>query len=215
MIAIAAFGVVVLLLVVAQLVLPGVAAQRIRDRLQKSGTVLSVEVHAFPAIELLWHRADSVVIRLGRYRSSPGSIGSQIGETADVGKLDAVASEVDTGLLTLRDATLRKRGDQLTASALVTETDLRAAVPFLQSVTPVASSTGRLILRGTASVLGVTARVDATVAAQDGKLVVAPNLPLGGLATVTVFSSPSVHVDAVAARATPAGLAVSATARVK
>lgn len=215
MIAIATAGVVVLLLVAAQLVLPRLAARRIRDQLQGSGTVLSVKVHAFPAIELLWHQADRVVIKLGVYRSTPGKIGSRLGETADVGKLDASASEVDTGLLTLRNATLRKRGDQLVGSALVTESDLRAAVPFLDSVTPVASGRGRLTLKGTATVLGLKASVNATVVAQDGKLVVAPNLPLGGLATVTVFNDPHLEVQDVAARATADGLAVSARGRFK
>src|SRR5207248_45620 len=57
-IAIATVGVIVLLLVVAQLVLPGIAEQRLRDRLSRNGTVIQVHVSAFPAIELLWHHAD-------------------------------------------------------------------------------------------------------------------------------------------------------------
>ncbi|MFZ0377875.1 MAG: hypothetical protein WAL38_08625, partial [Solirubrobacteraceae bacterium] len=60
-------GLVLLVLVVAQLVLPGIAADRLRDQLARSGTVISVKVSAFPAIELLWGDADSVVVRLGRY----------------------------------------------------------------------------------------------------------------------------------------------------
>src|SRR2546423_453444 len=93
-------AVIVLLLVIAQLVLPGVAAQRLRDSLSKSGRVLEVKVSAFPAIELLWHRADSVVVRLGRYRSTPGHLGSKLGEASDTGTLDASVQELDTGLLT-------------------------------------------------------------------------------------------------------------------
>ena len=164
--------------------------------------MLSVKVNAFPAIELLWHQADRVVIRLGRYRSTPGKLGGTLGEPADVGSLDASASELDAGLLTLRNATLRKRGDELTGSAPVTEADLRAAVPFLDNVAAGRVGRGRLTLRGTATLLGLRASVDATVAAQDGELVVAPNVPLGGLATVTVFSDPRIEVQDVAARAT-------------
>ena len=62
-----AAGVVVLVVVllgVAQLVLPGIAASSIRDRLSRSGKVLDVQVSAFPAIELLWHQADRVVVRM-------------------------------------------------------------------------------------------------------------------------------------------------------
>ena len=136
------------LLVVAQLVLPGIAAQRVRDQLARSGQVLSVQVHAFPAIELLWHHADRVVIRLGRYRTPAGKLGSSLGQSGDVGSLDATATEVDTGLLALHDAHLAKRGNHLTASATVTDADLHAALPILQSVTPVASTVGQLVAAG-------------------------------------------------------------------
>src|SRR5205085_2419393 len=105
-------GLVLVLLVVAQLVLPGIAAQRLRDRLSRSGRVLSVEVSAFPAIELLWHRADRVVIRMRRYQSNPGHLGTLLSQAGDVGSLDASASELDSGLLILRDATLHKRGNE-------------------------------------------------------------------------------------------------------
>ena len=137
---IATAGVVVVVFGVAQLVLPGVAAQSLRDRLGHSGEVLKVQVEAFPAIELLWHQADRVVVRMGRYRSSTGHLGGLLAEARDVGSLDASSAELDAGLLTLRDAALRKRGDQLTGSARVTEADLRAALPILDSVQPVASS---------------------------------------------------------------------------
>jgi LmeA-like phospholipid-binding len=210
-----AAGVVLLVLVVAQLVLPGIAAQRLRDRLARNGTVLHVEVHAFPAIELLWHQADRVVIRMGTYQSAPGNLGSLLGQTADVGSLDASAGELNTGLLTLRNATLRKRGNQLTGSAHITESDLQTALPILQSVTPVASGNGQLTLRGTASLIGVTASVDATVRAQDGRLVVEPQVPLGGLATLTVFGDPHVAVQGVSAAPTPDGFTASAQAQLR
>jgi hypothetical protein len=204
----AALGVLLLALVVlgvGQLVLPGIAAQRLRDRLAKSGTVLSVQVHAFPAVELLWHHADRVVIRMGRYRSEPAPLGDTVAQSGDVGSLDASAQELDTGLLTLRNATLRKRGDQLTGSAQVTEADLRTAVPILQSVQPVASGDGALTLRGTATVLGVSATIDATVAARAGGLIVAPDVPFGGLATVRVFDDPHIDIQSVGASSSSDG----------
>ncbi len=214
-IALATAGAVLLLLALAQLVLPGIAEQRLRDRLARSGTVLQVEVDAFPAIELLWHDADRVVIRLAQYRSNPGPLGNLLGEAGGVGSLDASAARLDTGLLTLRDATLKKRGDQLTGTARVTETDLQAAVPFLDRVAPVASGGGQLTLRGTATLFGVSATADATVAAQQGKLVVQPDIPFGGLATVTVFSNPHVQVLGVSAHSDPAGFSVTATGRLR
>jgi hypothetical protein len=210
-IAIATAGVVILVLVVAQLVLPGIAADRLRDRLNKSGNVISVEVHAFPAIKLLWNHADRVVVRMGSYHSGTGPLGSLLSETSDVGSLDASAQEFSSGLLTVRNAALRKRGNQLVGTALVTEADLRRSLPILQSVVPVASSEGRLTLRGTASLFGVTATVDATVSASDGTLVVSPDVPFGGFATVTVFSNPRVQVESVGATTAPGGFRVTAT----
>jgi len=214
-IAIATAGVVILVLVIGQLVLPGIAADRLRDRLSKSGNVISIEVHAFPAIELLWHHADRVVVRMGSYRSAAGPLGSLLSETSDVGSLDASAAEFDSGLLTVRNAALRKRGNQLVGTALVTEADLRRSIPILQSVVPVTSTDGRLALRGTASLFGVTATVDATVSATDGKLVVAPDVPFGGFATVTVFSNPHLEVRSVGATPAPGGFRVTATGRLK
>jgi hypothetical protein len=208
--AIAAALTALVLLGVAQLVLPGIAAQRLRDRLSSSGKVISVSVSAFPAIELLWHHADRVVVRMADYRSAVESLGSNLASAGDARTLDASVGLLQTGLLTLRDATLTKRGNQLTGTARVSEADLRAAVPFLDDVQPVASGGGQLTLRGTATLFGVTASVDATVAAAGGHLIVQPDVPFGGLATVTVFSNPHVSVQGVGASPAPDGFSLLA-----
>src|ERR1700744_5603907 len=158
-------AVVLVALVVAQLVLPGIAAHRLRDRLGRSGRVLEVQVSAFPAIELLWHHADSVVVRMASYRATPSSLPATLDQAGTVGSLHASAQTFQDGLLTLHDASLVKEGNRLARTATVNESDLPVAAPFLQSVTPVASSDGRLTLRGTAPLLGLTATGDATVSA--------------------------------------------------
>ncbi len=213
--AIGAAAFVVILLVVAQLVLPGIASQRLRDRLSRSGEVLEVKVSAFPAVELLWHKADHVVIRMASYRTNPGNLGGLIGQAGDTGSLDASATTFDSGLVTLHDARLRKHGDTLTGNASVDEADIRRALPILQSVQPVLSSNGELVLRGTATILGVTATADATVSAVDGRLQVTPDVPFGGLATLTLFADPHVYVNAITARPTATGFAVSGTASLR
>lgn len=213
-----ALGVVVvalLVLVVAQLVLPGIAANRLRDQLSESGTVLSVSVHAFPAIELLWGQAGSVVVRMGRYQAGASEIGAKLGGAANVGKLDLSAQVVQSGALTLHDARLRKRGNELIGSATVMQSDLRAAVPFLDKVQPVASSGNQLILRGTASLLGLNATVDAVVTARDGALVVAPDVPFGGIATITLLNNPHVRMESVGAVSVPGGFRLTAQALVR
>ncbi len=203
-----------LILVVAQIVLPGVAAQELRNNLEQSGTVLEVNVSSFPAIKLLWHRADTVVVRMGRYRAPVSRLGQTLGGAGDAASLDASAQELILGPITLRNATLRKRGSDLVGSATVTEADLRSAVFFLQNVEPIASENGSLTLRGKASVLGLTATVDATVAAQDGALVVAPNVPFGGIATLTLFNDPHIKVQSVSATNVTGGFRVTADATV-
>jgi hypothetical protein len=207
--------VIVALLVIAQLVLPGIAEQQLRDRLSKSGTVESVQISAFPAIKLLWDDADHVAVRMQDYHSDTAHLGSLLGQAGGVGSVDATVGTLTAGLLTVRDAVLHKRGDQATASAEVTEADLRAALPILQSVVPVASGDGSLTVRGTATVFGVTASVDATARAQDGAIVVAPDLPFGGLATITAFSNPAVEVQGVSASPTANGFRASAVGRIR
>jgi hypothetical protein len=211
LLALGAGALVVLVLGIGQLVLPGIAASMLRDRLARSGRVLAVSVSAFPAVELLWHSADKVVVRLASYRSDPGHLTSLLDEAGSVGTLDASVQTLDTGLLTLHDASLHKRGNRLLGSAQVSEADLRTALPFLQSVTFVSSRAGALTLRGTASLAVFSASIDATVHPDAGKLVVSPQVPLlGSIAAVTVFSDPRVRVESVSGAPTAGGLSVSA-----
>lgn len=205
----------VIVLLVAQLVLPGIAEQQLRDRLSSSGTVQTVKISAFPAIKLLWDDADSVTVRMRNYHSGTAHLGSLLSEAGGVGSVDASAGVLTAGLLTVRNAVLTKRGGQLSATAAVTESDLRSAVPALESVVPVASGGGQLTLQGTATLFGITASVDATVRTDNGQIVVTPDVPFGGFATITVFSNPSIEVQSVAASPMPAGFRVSATGRIR
>jgi hypothetical protein len=211
----ATVGVVLALLVIAQLVLPGIAAQRLRDQLARSGEVIKVEVSAFPAIELLWHQADSVTVHVRLYRSSTSELAQKLAQTADADAVDATADQLDTGVVKVHKATLRKRGDQLTGSAQVTDADIRAALPSGFEVRPVASGDGQLVLQGTATILGLSATLNATLRAQDGRLVVVPDVPFGGLATLTVFADPHIEVQGVDAASAAGGFTVTARAKLR
>jgi hypothetical protein len=210
----AALGLLVLVVValgVAQLVLPGMAAQRIRDELARDGRVLSVSVSAFPAIELLWHQADTVRVRLASYVTSPSALGPKLSQSSDVGTLEVSTGVFTTGLLTVHDATLAEHGGRLTASGFVSEVDLRRALPILQSVIPIASSGGQVTLRGTASVFGASISADATLGPQGGDLILSG---LGGLASIQVFHAPNVEVLGVSATPVTGGFDLSGRARV-
>ena len=149
---------VIVLLGVAQLLLPGIAAHRIRSQLGRYGQVQSVSVAAFPAIELLWHHADSVSVRMSSFQSNGSGLATRLDQLSDVGTLHAEVARVTVGRLTVRDARLVKHGSSLVATARVTDADLRGVLPVLRTVTPVTSAAGQLILRGTADLLGASSR---------------------------------------------------------
>jgi hypothetical protein len=207
-------GAIVVALAAAQLVLPGIAASRIRQRLARDGTVQSVHVQAFPAIKLLWGRADSVTVRIASLTAGTSRTGDLLSRADRTRDLDVSIGTLTEGPLVLRNVSVRKRGSAVTGGAGVAESDLQAALPPGFDVQPVASGGGQLLLRARASLLGVGVAVDALLSARDGALVVQPvNVPFGALATLTVFSDPRVTVEGVGARPQAGGFAFTAQAR--
>jgi hypothetical protein len=206
---------VVAALVAAQLILPGVSEQRLRDRLSSDGRVTRVEVHSFPAIKLLWHRADRVVVRMSSASSGTGRVADLLTSARDAGEVDARVGELKVTLLRLRDVRLRKRGDRLEGRATVTTADLNSALPPGFTLRPVAAGGGALVFEGTATILGRMLRARAVAAARDGKLLVAPDVPFGGLAALTVFADPRVTVEDLGAQATQDGFTLTARARLR
>jgi hypothetical protein len=210
-----AIAVVVVVIAASQAVLPGVAANDVRTRIDPDGQVLSVKVSAFPALKLLWHHADTVTVKLGSYRTRPSDVPSLLQEAKDVGTLNVSIETLRSGQLTLHDVTLTKRGSELVGSARVEDADLRAALPVLESVTPVSSTDGQLRLRGKGGAFGISATVTAVVTTNDGKVVVAPAGLLGDLVNVTVFDDPEVYVQSVTGAPASGGLTVSVRAELR
>jgi hypothetical protein len=207
--------VVVAALVAAQLILPGVSEQRLRDRLGRDGRVTRVEVHSFPAIKLLWNRADRVVVRMNSASAGTGKVADLLASARDAGEVDARVGELKVTLLRLRDVRLRKRGDRFDGRATVTTADLSSSLPAGFTLRPVAAGGGTLVFEGTATILGRTLRARAVAAARDGKLLVAPDVPFGGLVALTVFADPRVAVEDVGAQAAADGFTLTAKARLR
>lgn len=193
-------------LVGGQLVAPPIATALLRQRLAKDGRVISVHVSAFPWFELLWQHADKVTVRMGDYDAPPDHLRDQLRQAAGVGTIELSIGVAHTGLLALHDVSLSKHGKEMVGVAQLYLRDLRAALPIVQSLTPVHEAGGPLILRGKASVLGVSATVDIVVAARDGKLVVAPAGLFGAFATLTLYDDPLIDVQSVNASALPGGV---------
>src|SRR5277367_432021 len=84
-------GGLALLLVLAQVLLPRIAASRISSRVGRYGKVRSVSVSAWPALELLWDHADSVRVSAGSLALSTAQLGSLLWEARDVDSLQVSA----------------------------------------------------------------------------------------------------------------------------
>lgn len=193
-------------LVGGQLVAPPLATMLLKHRLARDGRVISVHVSAFPWFELLWQHADRVGIRMADYDALPDHLKDQLRQAAGVGTIDVSIGVVHTGLLALHDVSFSKRGREMVGTAQLELRDLRSALPIVQSLTPVHEANGRVVLRGKAGVLGVSATVDLVVAARDGKLVVAPAGLFGAFATLTLYDDPLIDVQSVNASALPGGV---------
>lgn len=201
-------GALVLLVVLAQLLLPSLAAQQVRDRVARYGTVHSVSVSAFPAIELLWGKAGTVNMSAGTLSVPAGRLASLLWEahgvtnvtlTADAATLTGVSS-LSQGL-TLHDLLIKKRGTAVSASATLSQQQLNEALPSGFRVEPTASGGGQIEARASGGLFGIQASINVLVHPQEGRLVAEPTgFPLASLATVTLFSNPHLQMGSVGVR---------------
>jgi hypothetical protein len=203
-IAAAGVGIVVLLLVLAQLFLPRIAADRISSRLARYGHVQSVHVSAWPAIELLWGHADSVRVRASDLALAPSQGAHVVREASGVHDLDMSAARVRVGPLALTEVTLRKRGAQLSAQALVGEAAVTAALPSGVSVSMLRSEGGAVEVSVGGSLFGVGGELHAVAQASEGRLIARPTAPLLSAFALTLFEDRHVYVEGVGASATVA-----------
>lgn len=199
----------------AQLALPELAERDLRGDLAASGEVRRVDVAAFPALKVLFGRADRVEVEMGEVRAGQGELADLLARTADTDELRALARTLRVGPFVARNARLDKDGEWLRGRVAVTVAELTAALPVEVGLEPVETEDGSLVLEATAGVLGRQLSVRARLAARDGAVVIAPEGLLGGLATLTVFSDPRVRVRRVGAEPAAGGFIVTAEARVR
>jgi hypothetical protein len=194
-------GGLVLILVLAQVFLPGIAANQIKGRVARYGTVQSVSVSAWPAVKLLWGSVDSVTVRARSLKVSLAQTAKLLWEARGVSDMKLTASSAQAGSsLRLSDLSFSKRGKGLTLQARLTDADMRAALPEGFGVQLLGSEGGKVEIRASGGVFGVGAAVDAVASASDGKLVAQPQgFLLGGL-QLTLFSEPHIYVEGVGAR---------------
>lgn len=123
-------AVVVALLAVAQVALPPIAESVVRDRLGGATEVVSVDVRAVPAVQLLRRDADRVTARVRSYDATGIDLGAELAQTAGVDVIDLRIARVDAGPgVVLRDLRLRKAGGLLHATAMLGGGRAAAALP--------------------------------------------------------------------------------------
>jgi len=192
-------GVVLVLLVAAQIALPRIAAGRISSRVGRYGKVQSVSVSAWPALKLLWGKVDSVKVRAGSLALSTTQAAKLLWEARGVDTMDLSASSVKVGPLQVEGAVLHKRGGLMSAHAQTTESEVRAALPEGLEVKLLGSREGQVEVQASGGLFGVDASVDALAGGSEGKLVAHPlGLLLEGF-QLTLFADPHVFVEGVAA----------------
>jgi hypothetical protein len=192
-------GVLVLLLIVAQVALPKLAASRISSRVGRYGKVQSVSVSAWPALTLLWGDAGSVRVHARSLSLSTSQIGDLLWEAHGASSMVVSAESVRLGSLPLHDAVLEKHGDALSAHALVSEAGVKAALPTGFSLRLLHSEGGEVEVQASGGLFGVGASVNAVAAASEGKLVARPRGFLIEALQLTLFSNPHVYVEGVGA----------------
>lgn len=196
-----------LAVVLAQALLPSLAATRVSDRVARYGTVKSASVSAWPAIELLWGKADLVRVSAGTLTIAPAQIGSLLWEARGVSDMTVTADRATLRVaalpngLTVSDVRMEKHGSQIQASATMTQRQLDEALPSGFHVEPVASGGGEIQARASGGLFGVQASITALVRPIEGRLVAEPRgFPLAGLATVTLFAEEHLKVESVGVR---------------
>lgn len=205
--------------VLAQLLLPMIATDRLTSSLERTGRDVDVSITAFPAFELLFGHADTVTVHIATLATSSAHAGNLLARAANVGTVDATINRLDYHGLQLSNVSLRKRGTTITAGATVSEQAIRAILPINTTLVPTPTGSSGIIVHADASIFGLSGEATATVTARNGALALAPRLSgLGGLFDalhLTLFHNSEVGVDRVTAAAHGGTYTLTAVAHVR
>jgi hypothetical protein len=183
-----------------QVVLPGIAADRLRASLLRTSVGVRASVSAAPAVELLFGQAGSVVVHISTMRSQRGPVGSLIARASHTTNLTATVRQLFVDGLTLQRITLLKQGPKMSIRAFVSRSSIDSVLPLNITLTPAPGAAG-IQLQVTADILGAKRTVSARVQAANGSIEIGPDLSLPAhLLQVTIFRAPGFSVDQVSAR---------------
>lgn len=215
-VALGAGVVVVVLLGVSQALLPRLAAQRVSDLLKPYGGVQHVSVSAFPALQLLWGKADrasasarALALTEQQAMKLTWEARGVSNTSLSVRALTLRVPDLPAGVV-LRDVTVTKQGGTIHTEATLRQSDLNSAMPAGFHLQLLPSDAGTVRVSASGSLFGIAATVDAAATAEQGRLVAQPlNIPFGQFISLTLFSDPHVYLDSVSFRQLPGGSAES------
>jgi len=209
------FALLLVIAAVAQLILPGIAADRIADSLETHATGVRVSVSATPALELLFGRADHVSVHIDNLSPSAHhkGIGQLLNEISGTDQLDAVVQHALVGVLELQNIDLTKRGQQLVGHATVTQAAIENALPVALHIDATNPDVHTLLLRASTTIFGHTIAGTAAVKIEAGKLVIAPDNPLLAPLRLTLFSDSQLELTSISERSDGQRYTFAATAR--
>ena len=173
-IAVVIFGALALLIVVSQLVMPGVAERRAEDRLERHGGTAKVSVSSFPAARLLFDDGDSLTVRGSDLRLDPERERDSLDRMDGFDKVSVDLKRIDAGPMHARTFTMKRgQGDD----------DYRTRITGTTSAAEVGSFLGSQAGGGFGGLLGglaggslpgggeqVPVDVDAVIASNDGEV---------------------------------------------
>jgi hypothetical protein len=105
-------GTIVVLLVASQLALPPIAAHKVESRLERDGGTAHAEVHAFPALRLLFGSGDSLDVRGRGVRLDVHGEGADMGKLDGFGKVRVLITSATAGPLDVRSFSLTRSGGE-------------------------------------------------------------------------------------------------------
>lgn len=217
----ALLGLLVLLAVLGELLLPGIAAQRAREVLGRYGHVEKVEVKASPALALLFGEAQSVSVRAGSLTASPQQLIALEQEASGVssGLIETPALTLPlpaplSGTVTLHHVSLSKHGAQLETVGRVGAGDVHATLPAGALIEHIGVLEGEPEIAGSAGLPGVRIAGGVLLGAEGGRIVGTPvGIPLASLARFTLLADPRVYFESVSAQEANGEVMVSVRAR--
>jgi hypothetical protein len=196
-IALLAAGIALALLALGQLLLPAIAADRVRAELGDDRA--QVDIEAFPAWKLVLGKADRLDVSTPTVAAKgPTPLGDLLERAKDVNETDARIGTIAIDELRLRDVRVRIADGRVRTDATLSVRALSATVPGGGELTALPpASDGRPRFSARVGVLGVSADVPVAVGAVDGRVEVRPEEGLASAFSVTVFEDPGLRVEAV------------------